>query len=161
MLKRILMTLGLVQLLMLSGHSLAACAINNPLDCVRDPGSIGSGEALGHYEFNIQNSCGEPIWAAVHYLDMDHPNCPHMTTDPCECGGCWKTNGYWEIQPGQTLYVGSTTNRIIYFHANTANNAQFWGDSDHTWPLYDKSVPFSEVTLPNSFTRWTQNLTCN
>ena len=142
-----------------SGKTIAACAINNPMDCVRHPENIGGGEALGRYEVTIRNNCNQTIYAAIEHVPIPRSNCSHLSS-PCECGGCWTPVGYWKIGPGQSRYVSATKNRTMYIHAHTENREINWGDSNHRWSVNGEVEKFFEVTLPNSFSRVTRNLTC-
>ena len=45
--------------------------------------------------------------------------------------GQWKTQGFWEIQPGEKIGpVFSTDNKFLYFYANSEDHKVHWGGKE-------------------------------
>ncbi len=145
----------------LATQSYAACSIQTPGDCISNPGSIGSGEALGRYEVSVKNSCSKKLWVATHYKIIQDGSSSTLACDGCDPS--WATAGYWSLEPGEQKFIAVTQNRIVYLHAHSDDGQTTWGSTDKQWKMNGTGElkPFFEVTMTNSYSRWTQNLSCN
>lgn len=153
------LTLALL-LTTLAAKSYAACSIHTPGDCLKDPGSIGSGEMLGRFELSVKNTCHKPIQVAVHYKVI-----PDGSSSTLACVGCenpsWVTNGYWSLAPNEQKFIAVTQNKIAYIHAHSNDGQTTWGNSDKQWKVGSEYKPFFEISMGDSYKRWTQTLSCN
>jgi Protein of unknown function (DUF1036) len=52
-----------------------------------------------------------------------------MTHDPGRCGayGNWRTQGWWDIQPGQTVHVFNTSYRYAAYYAEGEDGVRWTG----------------------------------
>lgn len=65
-----------------------------------------------HNTLAIANGCHAPLFAAIHYQDLDNH---------------WVTRGWWQVQPGQTAATDARpTSANVYFYAENTGLNLFW-----------------------------------
>lgn len=80
----------------------------------------------------VRNTCSEGIAVALHYRNTDN---------------VWRTQGWWNIQPGQTMDTGvHSFNSVFYIYAS--NPHFIWDGRDSDGSL-DESVVNDAFNVPN------------
>lgn len=98
------------------------------------------------------NACNRRIQTAIHYRDLS---------------GNWITNGWWTLNPGESIHVANTTNRIFYSYAESigpVNTRLFWRGAVRHFPIRGSShtYGFRQRNMDmSSWGRWTERFTCN
>lgn len=121
------------------------------------------------YNIHVTNKSDRTIWIAVSYyrqgvegyesscstVDGSGENCS-VGSQPSE----WVTDGYWQLEPGQTAFIlgedARIFNRYIYFHAHTADG-MYWGDNQTMFSVNGTLQPFFMTDMGSSITVFTQS----
>lgn len=111
-------------------------------NCPTEFGGDGGGGSLSYFKVNVRNKCNEKIWVALRYQDNSD---------------AWQTQSWWDIDPGETVYIQNTTNRHIYFYA--VSDSYTWSGS-HGVNLNGSTERFIPVNMGSKFVDYTHSFTC-
>uniref|UniRef100_UPI0025E87711 DUF1036 domain-containing protein n=1 Tax=Winogradskyella sp. TaxID=1883156 RepID=UPI0025E87711 len=64
-----------------------------------------------YYKLIFKNNCRKPIQIAISALNLD---------------GEWETEGFYNFQPYEELFLANTENRTFYFFAESFDNELTW-----------------------------------
>lgn len=93
-------------------------------------------------KLKFKNNCDETVTVALHYMK----------------DGEWISDGWWDVEPGETAYLGDTRNRIFYYYAYS-DSYSWKGSSYHN--VKGERYGFKEVEIKDGSKTYTKTLTCD
>jgi len=117
------------------------------------------------FEIHFKNSCTVPIAVAINKYYPADPGggsgseSGTMSITPEK----WVPEGWWRIEPGQTLYVADQIrNRNLYYYAESIGEPKkVWTGNDTSGKLRGRTLSFKQVDMGANLNNYTMNLTCN
>ena len=103
----------------------------------------------GYSKVFVKNNCSHPIYVAVRYLTAK--------SEPEH----WQIRGWFKLASGQEKHIVDTSNRYIYFYAETRLQDKFyWGGKDFHW-FEGERFGFFKADIGNSSRDVTQSFACD
>jgi uncharacterized membrane protein len=83
---------------------------------------------------DFQNNYGQTVWVAIRGYNTG-------------CDGSWEDEGWYKVDPGESVEAFTTSNEYAYFYAQAANGAVWSGDYAGT---IDPTAAYDFCTTSNS-----------
>lgn len=93
-------------------------------------------------KLKFENNCHEKASVLLYYMK----------------DGQWVSEGWWYVDPGATLYIANTTNRIFYLHARSAS---FRWQGEHYFTFNGTSYGYIKVEIQSGVGTYIHELTCS
>jgi uncharacterized membrane protein len=93
-------------------------------------------------KIKFTNECDETVSVALYYMK----------------DGEWVSDGWWEIEPGETEYLEDTRNRIFYYYASSRNGT--WS-GNYYHDVGGKRYGFKKIEIDAGSKTYTKTLTCD
>lgn len=104
---------------------------------------------IRHSKVFVKNNCSHPIYVAVRYLTAK--------SEPEH----WQIRGWFKLASGQEKHIVDTSNRYIYFYAETRLQDKFyWGGKDFHW-FEGERFGFFKADIGNYSRDVTQSFACD
>lgn len=107
----------------------------------REPGRAGHPQQ-DVIMLKFENNCHERASLLLYYMK----------------GGQWIMDGWWEIDPGKTLYVADTDNRIFCFYARSAT---YRWEGNLRYTFRGAVYGFKQVDIEAGVGTYIHTLNCN
>lgn len=101
------------------------------------------------YFVHMKNDCRSKIWIALRVLE------PQTNS--------WKSRGWIEASPGQTLFAAQSASSYFYYYAATADGEKVWSGKHQKYlaSFVKKELPLLRHQTPANFRDYTLRLTCH
>jgi uncharacterized membrane protein len=83
-----------------------------------------------NHNLHFQNFYRDTVYVTLMYRDFSRS---------CDAYGGWATKGWWSLNRGEDAYVWDTTNRYIYWYAETADRKVHWSDASPRTDVSNKA----------------------
>lgn len=122
-------------------------------DAYRKAGAGSAPQAAQDYDrIYLKNRCDRRIQAAISYKSLDDS---------------WQTEGWWTLEPGESVYAADTRNINFYTYAESigpVDQRLFWSGDDIWEPVRGSSAEYGfrkQVITTKAWGSWTEGFTCD
>ncbi len=96
-------------------------------------------------EVSFENACQDTILVLVHYKRGEEE---------------WVTKGWYWVPPGESRFVLTTPNAVLYYHARNIAGDRVWKSKENTWLYKEKPYGFRKITIDEGVWEYTKRLVC-